>query len=61
MTDYVYCTRCPNFTEYAVPVPGVHAVPARWETVSISGRPIRNVVLCPDCVAAVRAVIEVLA
>jgi len=60
MPDFLDCTRCSAFTEWVVPFPGAaRQMPERWSTVTISGRPVRNVVLCPECVAAVSAVIEV--
>lgn len=60
MSDTLDCTRCPAFTEWVIAFRGAaRQMPDGWSTLTISGRPVRNVVLCPECVAAVSAVIEV--
>lgn len=59
MTDTLDCTRCPAFTEWVIAYRGAaRQMPDGWSTVTISGRPVRNVVLCPECVEQVRVVVE---
>jgi hypothetical protein len=59
MTDLVSCTRCPAFAEWVTAFRGAaRQMPEGWSTVTISGRPVHNVVLCPECVEQVRVVVE---
>lgn len=59
--DLLRCTRCGTTTDPVRAHPGAAAGhPDGWATVSISGRPVTNVLLCPPCVFDVRGVIAAL-